>query len=467
MSEQDRMAGALLGMAAGDAFGAGYEFEDAPRGEIAMIGGGLGDFAPGEWTDDTSMAVCIAKVTATGNVDLDAIGEEFLAWQRSGPADIGVSTGAVLRRASSASDLPAVAAAYFEEHPRGAAGNGALMRTAPVALAHLGDDAAIAAAARAVAALTHADPLAGDSCVLWCIAVDRAIREARLDGVHDGLAMIPTERRDFWVDAIAQAEQRSPRSFTGNGFTVTALQAAHAAIIQTPIPDQMLAQHLQDALREAVRIGNDTDTVAAIAGMVLGGRWGASAVPFTWRRIIHGWPGLDAADLVRLAILTARGGRPTDNGWPSAPTVTGAGDPHFMVALPGDDWILLGNLTSLADAVEEVDAVVSLCRVGTEQVPGTLEHHQVWLVDQAGPDANPNLRFVLDDTVEAIRTLRSEGKRVFVHCVAGASRTPAVAAAYLARHEGIPPAEALERIANVIPYHNRHNITFSEALECL
>jgi ADP-ribosyl-[dinitrogen reductase] hydrolase len=48
-----------------------------------MIGGGLGDFAPGEWTDDTSMAICIAEVTATGTVDLEAIGDRFLAWARA------------------------------------------------------------------------------------------------------------------------------------------------------------------------------------------------------------------------------------------------------------------------------------------------------------------------------------------------------------------------------------------------
>jgi ADP-ribosyl-[dinitrogen reductase] hydrolase len=465
MSSHDRIAGALLGMAAGDALGAGYEFADPPRGEVSMIGGGLGDFAPGEWTDDTSMALCIAEVTATGTLDLAAIGDRFIAWLRSGPADVGISTGAVLRQARSGTELASIAGEYFRSHPRGAAGNGALMRTAPVALAHLGDDAAIASAARSVAALTHADPLAGDSCVLWCIAIDRAIREGRLDGVHDGLALLAEERREFWTDAIREAEHRSPRSFTGNGFTVTALQAAHAAVTQTPIPDAVPAVHLQDALVEAVRIGHDTDTVAAIAGMLLGARWGASAVPFAWRRILHGWPGLRAADLTRLAILTANSGRATDNGWPSAPEVTGNGDPHFLVALPGDDGVLLGNLTSLNDAVDQVDAVVSLCRVGTEQVPAALEHHQVWLVDQDGEGANPNLRFVLDDTVDAICRLRSEGKRVFVHCVAGASRTPAVAAAYLARREAIPVAEALERVAAAVPFHNRHNITLLEALE--
>jgi ADP-ribosyl-[dinitrogen reductase] hydrolase len=464
MASQDRTAGALIGMAAGDALGAGYEFAGAPTGDVAMIGGGLGNFAPGEWTDDTSMALCIAEVIATGTVDLGAIGDRFIAWQRSGPADIGISTSAVLRQADAGVELASVAARYFEEHPRGATGNGALMRTAPVALAHLGDDAAIATTARSVASLTHADPLAGDSCVLWCIAIDRAIRQGRLDGVHDGLAFLPEERRTFWSDAIDEAEQRPPGSFTGNGFTVVALQAAYAAIVQTPVPHDVPVRHFQDALAAAVRIGHDTDTVAAIAGMVLGARWGASAVPFAWRRMLHGWPGLRAADLTRLAILTARGGRPTDNGWPSAPVIDGYGDPYFLVPLPGDDGVLLGNLTSLADAVAQVDAVVSLCRVGTGQVPAELEHHQVWLVDQDG-DANPHLDFVLEDTVEAIRTLRAEGKRVFVHCVAGASRTPTVAAAYLARHANIPATEALERVGAAIPFHNRHNTAFLGALE--
>ena len=161
----------------------------------------------------------------------------------------------------------------------------------------------------------------------------------------------------------------------------------------------------------------------------------------------------------------ANSGRATDNGWPSAPEVTGNGDPHFLVSLPGDDGVLFGNLTSLNDAVDQVDAVVSLCRVGTEQVPAALEHHQVWLVDQDGEGANPNLRFVLGDTVDAILALRSEGKRVFVHCVAGASRTPAVAAAYLARREEISTTEALERVAAAVPFHNRHNSCLLEALE--
>jgi ADP-ribosyl-[dinitrogen reductase] hydrolase len=308
MLEEDRIAGTLVGMAAGDALGAGYEFEPPPVGEVGMIGGGLGPFAPGEWTDDTAMAICIAEVVATGSDDLSAIGDRFLAWYRSDPPDMGTATRAVLGAARDGAELAAVAAEFLARRPHGAAGNGALMRTAPVALAHLGDDAAISHSARAVAALTHADPLAGDSCVLWSIAIDRAVRELRLDGVHDGLPLLPSERRGRWERALVDAEEGPPARWTPNGYTVTALQAAYAAVVHTQIDPEAPSRHLATALKTAVRIGDDTDTVAAIAGALLGARWGASAVPDHWRRMLHGWPGLDAAGLMRLALLIAAGG---------------------------------------------------------------------------------------------------------------------------------------------------------------
>lgn len=195
-------------------------------------------------------------------------------------------------------------------------------------------------------------------------------------------------------------------------------------------------------------------------------------VRLNWRRThatrcvgVQGVPGVRASDLIRLAILTANGGQATSNGWPTAPVIASYGDPHFLIELPGDNGVLLGNLTSLGDATAQVDAVVSLRRVGAEQVPADLDRHQVWLVDQDGDDANPNLRFVLDDTVEAITTLRAEGKCVFLHCAVGASRTPAVAAAYLAKFEDITVTEALDRVAAVIPFHNRHNTTLLQGIE--
>ena len=315
--QTDRAAGVLLALACGDALGVPYEFATPPgEDELAeMKGGGLGDLEPGEWSDDTSMAVAIADVAATGAdlttpEALDAIAENFLAWWDSKPPDVGTQTAAVLGATREQLDreggapgavMTAAARAYAEQHPH-SAGNGALMRTAAVALAHLDDRHRLADAAIAVAALTHADPLAVESCVLWCESLRIAVLSGHTD-VRGGLDLLPGERRGPWSDWLNDALNGPPEKFTPNGFTVTALQAAVTAVVLTPAThDGPPGDHLGDALHAAVRIGDDTDTVAAIAGGLLGAKWGAATVPQQWRSAVHGWPGRDGEDLVSLAL---------------------------------------------------------------------------------------------------------------------------------------------------------------------
>jgi ADP-ribosyl-[dinitrogen reductase] hydrolase len=302
-TRNDRAAGVLVGLAAGDALGAGYEFGPAFDGPVEMKGGGPFGWEPGEWTDDTQMAICIAEQTATGDLDLDALANRFIAWANEAN-DIGKQTRAVLSRAIDGSDLPEAAAAYFRQRPNHSAGNGSLMRTGPVALPYLGDRDRIAEAAAEISAITHADPLAIDACVVWSLAVGDAVETGVTPGMTNGLNHLPADRRDRWAGIIDDAEQRPPEVFTPNGFVVTAFQAAWSSIVHTPIPEDQPSRHLQTTLENAVRIGNDTDTVAAIAGTLLGAVWGASAVPTAWRTAMHGWPGYSTNDLQRIAILS-------------------------------------------------------------------------------------------------------------------------------------------------------------------
>jgi ADP-ribosylglycohydrolase len=189
------------------------------------------------------------------------------------------------------------------------------MRTAPVALAYLDDEDAMVEAARAISELTHYDPDAGDACVLWCCAIRHAVQTGALD-VRVGLHHIASHRRDLWTKRLDAAETAPPASFPNNGWVVTAMQAAWSAIARTPVPVDdpdagvFRADHLRLALDAAVRAGYDTDTVAAIAGGLLGAAYGASAVPGAWRREMHGWPGFTAHDLVGLATAIERGGKP-------------------------------------------------------------------------------------------------------------------------------------------------------------
>ena len=302
-ARNDRAVGVLVGLAAGDALGAGYEFGPAFDGPVEMKGGGPFGWEPGEWTDDTQMAICIADQAATGDLDLDALGDRFIAWANEAN-DIGNQTRAVLSRAVDGSDLAEAAAEYFRQRPNHSAGNGSLMRTGPVALPYLGDRDRIAEAAAEISAITHADPLAIDACVLWSLAVSDAVETGEIPGMTNGLSHLPADRRDRWAGIIEDAEQQQPGIFTPNGFVVTAFQAAWSSIVHTPIPEDQPSRHLQTTLENAIRIGNDTDTVAAIAGTLLGAVWGASAVPTAWRTAIHGWPGYTNHDLQRIAILS-------------------------------------------------------------------------------------------------------------------------------------------------------------------
>ncbi len=304
--QRDRAVGVLLGTAAGDALGAGYEF-GPPRPDdypIAMIGGGIGPFAPGEWTDDTSMAIAIAEVAATGadlldDAELDRIVRRWHGWSRSAK-DVGIQTRSVLS-ASAHAGIGAASArqAAAEHHDRAgrSGGNGSLMRTAPVALAYLSDEVGLVEAARVVGELTHFDPEAGDACVLWCLAIRHGVLTGEIDA-RIGLGRIDSDRRELWSERLDVAERSRPADFTKNGWVVHALQGAWSAIATTLDAG---GNHLKSGLESAVRGGHDTDTVAAIAGGLLGAAYGVSAVPVEWMEILHGWPGMDAAGLADLA----------------------------------------------------------------------------------------------------------------------------------------------------------------------
>jgi ADP-ribosylglycohydrolase len=321
---RDRARGVLVGAACGDALGVPYEFGPAlgPNTLPEMIGGGLGPYEPGEYSDDTQMHVVIARVAASGadlrmEEALRSVAEGFLDWAASGATDIGAQTRAVLSAARGAADpLAAMREAARQTHERTgrSAGNGSLMRTGVLALAYLNDRAALAEAARAVSGLTHYDPVAGEACVLWCEAIRVAVLDGTLDGPQSGLDLLDEAAAQRWKTWLDEAATQPPAAFAPNGFVVRALQAAWSAILSIPIPEDNPGRHFGRALYAAVRAGDDTDTVAAIGGALLGGRWGVSSIYPVWRNTVHGWPGLREPDLVALcdAIVDQRGGFPAE-----------------------------------------------------------------------------------------------------------------------------------------------------------
>lgn len=207
-----------------------------------MVGSHL--WEPGEWTDDTAMAVAIAE-TATTGVDLrteeaeDAIVRRWYEWSH-GAKDIGVQTSTVLRDAARrglTAQAARAASATFHERAGRSAGNGSLMRTAPVALAYLhapfnnyiGDG--LGEAARAISTLTHHDIDAADACLIWSTMISHAVLTGELM-VLPAVGNIDPMRRRLWLSRFQEAEWGRPADFVQNGWVVHAIQGQPSSIHQ-------------------------------------------------------------------------------------------------------------------------------------------------------------------------------------------------------------------------------------------
>jgi ADP-ribosyl-[dinitrogen reductase] hydrolase len=469
----DRAAGVLVGLATGDALGAGYEFTHPDKdAEVCMKGGGSFGWKPGEWTDDTQMAIYIARCAAKGYLDELEVGQCFLDWYASNPPDVGVQTSKVLGGALTPADLFDRARAAFEDS--GGEGNGSLMRTAPVALAYLDDEQAAFEAAMRISALTHAGPDSTEACGLWTVAIVRAVSEGRgrggpgksLEGhlLHALRYIVIEDRKAIWEERIQAAVQGPITGFPKNGWVVHAFQAAIAAIVHTPVPEVCPSTHLSAALKAAVRVGGDTDTVAAIAGGFLGAYWGLTAIPIGAAKELNGLPAdSTSVDLVRWASLAALGGESDNSGWPAADRLL----PHYAgkergrwVALKEEPNLICGDVLALEKLGDEFEAdiVVSLCRIGPADVPTGVEHHVVRMLDYADPENNPNLEWELLDLAFTLDRWTKKSRKVFLHCVGANSRTPTAAAAFIAFRDGVSGRSALASMTSQLgsQWHNSY-----------
>ncbi len=453
LAQLDRATGAVVGMAVGNALGAGYAFE--PRTvphDVHLRGGGLGPYEAGEWVDDTAMAMPLLQVLASGQDLLsqsaqDEVAGRWVEW-RATTKDVAPVIADVLNGyepALGAESLRRTASTRFAFADGGSAGNASLMRTTPITLGYLFDPDRLAAAARLYSDLTHGNPEAGDACVLWNLAQRHAILNAEFD-VAVGLPWIPEHRQASWAQLITQAEVGPPEDFAvRNAWVSQVLQTAWSAINHCDVEGP---EHLEETLRLAVAAGGDTATVAAVAGGLLGARWGVSAIPLEWRRRVFGWPGYRDADLLRDSYCVVE-----RQPWPT--TFYEAAREEAVVEHPYDAGLLVGGLRGLQHLPADVGAVVSLCPLGAgEMVPTQLDaanHVQVWLADSALPDDNPHLPLVAESSVELLVRLRGQGLRVYLHCDDAQDRAPFIASLYGAEIAGIGALDCLHALRAVLP----------------
>lgn len=260
-----------------------------------MCGGG--GWEPGEATDDTQMAVLVAEsLLERGELNLPDIFDRFQRWAASDPKDIGLQTEDVL---TNGMPWDLAAAVHFQVNQR-AAGNGSLMRasTSAVYFARAGQSATMDAARR-IAALTHGDRAAWEGTAVFHELIRRALEgiDPR-SAIPDVLELIHPDHRERYATVLAP--DRHPDQATEfNGAVWPCLGSAVWALRS--------AAGFEEAIRAAIDLGGDTDTVAAVTGGLAGAFYGPAAIPTRWTEPLHvPLPGFDGRvlrveDLVDLA----------------------------------------------------------------------------------------------------------------------------------------------------------------------
>lgn len=285
MNLGDRIAGGLLGVAAGDALGATLEFMSPAQirrkhgVHREIIGGGPFGWRPGQGTDDTDLTWAVLAAYLDGPFTLEKAAANMLDWFHSGPPDIGGATAEALRRLHKTGE-PRTSGATRES----SCGNGSLMRCIPTALARR-DPGARRRELTEISAITHAHVQCTDSCLAYGEIVNALLEGAEVHqalGAARALDLHPKVREALDIDPGLPVERLST-----SGYVIHSLGCAVWAIQQDASFEEMIVA--------LVNRGDDADTTGAIAGGLVGVLQGVDAIPARWLREIEYRDRLQAA----------------------------------------------------------------------------------------------------------------------------------------------------------------------------
>jgi ADP-ribosyl-[dinitrogen reductase] hydrolase len=279
----DRSIGALIGLAVGDAIGTTLEF--TPRDQIIkpltdMVGGGPFDLLPGQWTDDTSMALCLAESLLEHGFDMHDQLNRYLDWYECGYMsstgrcfDVGHATQDALIRYRETGNTRAGSASPND------AGNGSIMRLAPVVVYFQHSNADAIRYASEQSKTTHRAP----ECLMACQLMAEIILRA-LGGSSKDEVIAPSKLDLAFTDgmrSIATATycRKSSAEIQSTGYVVDCLEAALWCFSTT--------KSYAECVLAAANLGDDADTTAAVAGQIAGAFYGVSGIPKKWRTLVY------------------------------------------------------------------------------------------------------------------------------------------------------------------------------------
>ena len=302
MGNTDRQRGCLIGLAVGDALGAAVEFK--PPGSFEPVtgyrAGGPHGLDPGEWTDDTSMALALADSIAQAGWDLNDQARRYVLWWREGKYsvndhcfDIGNTTVAALHRFRQNEN----ATSSGDPSPR-ASGNGSIMRLAPVPiryLDHFPEQIQQLATLAAESSLpTHASPQCVSACRYMALLLAGLMRGFDRNEVLaadweplEQLRRLEPLHPEVEEVASGTFRELQPPAIKGSGYVVKSLEAALWAFHD--------AKDFREAILRSVNLGDDADTTGAVCGQFAGAYWGETGIPSEWLTGLAKWEMIERA----------------------------------------------------------------------------------------------------------------------------------------------------------------------------
>ena len=287
-SLRDRYQGALLGLAVGDALGTTLEF--SRPGTFTpitdMVGGGPFKLQAGQWTDDTSMALCLATSLVENGFNTFDQMSRYSRWYQEGylssrPGecfDIGVTTAEAL-------DIFLTSGQPISGSTnRMKAGNGSLMRLAPVSMFFRQQESEVIEKSSISSKTTHAAPQSVDSCRYFAYLLLLAFRgesKTVLCADHSRSALWSKAPLDQEVEEVAAGsfKSRQPPEIMASGYVIKTLEAALWAFYRT--------ESFSEGALMVVNLGNDADTVGAVYGQIAGAYYGVRGIPTSWLKKLY------------------------------------------------------------------------------------------------------------------------------------------------------------------------------------
>jgi len=422
----------MIGAAVGDALGAPFEFKLAGQyssvfpkvilgGIGEMVGGGSFNWREGQFTDDTQMALSLAlSILDKGDFDLDHVWTYWRSWAKTAQ-DIGNTT----RHSLSFLNRRDVK----HPNPETTAANGALMRAFPLALLDK-PRVEICEIVLAQGQLTHPHPAASWGAWLGVSMMISALEcDDPFETLNEELKALPDDVASRFRETLTPDWQPT-KGRINNGSVWGCLADAVWAVRNSTT--------FEETVTRAIDLGDDTDTVACVAGAIAGAIYGIQAIPSRWTTYLKGTVTTPKGDIHFDNAAVGKLSRKLAN-LPPAPDNA---DESPAGPIEIEDGLFAANRSGAANAPHDW-AIVSLCLVG-DRFRQHKYRREIYLVDKEG-DANPNLDMAVADAVATIEAFLGEGKTVLVHCHGGRSRTGLILKAWKMKKEGWTGADGEQK----------------------